>query len=768
MTRSFSFLLAVILWACTAAYCQDQHIVIIKGTVVNSVTGTAVSYATVSLTVNGIKTFSNEEGKFILKIPAANVNDSLYLSHIGYRPVSMRFHLSDTNQLVVKLEEEAQTLQDVVIEAINPLALIRKAIARIPDNYAVKPFQVNAFYRLTGQKEKRVVDLSEAVLETYNENYTNRNKQFKVVKARLDKDLTAFGGMDGIEFGAKPEDMMEADVVSNAGKSGLLSEDGLRDHVFTYDGKVDYNGREAYVISYDQKDGIKKSLDKGVLYIDTKNLAFLRVNVWKSPKGIQYWDFGFKQRILLKLVSLRARLLQDSGYITYEQYGDKYYVSHVFGTARWYIAGGRNQFELNPLHIKLNYIITGIDTGSVASFKKEQVQHNSRMVESQAPDTNTDSTDAFWGIYNLLQADFNVDSAAKIIRANNETLNYKKMLTRQMEKYRKATAAEKIDSILSFYYNKKQFNGAALVKYQGNVIYQKGFGMADKTRHLPNTPQTQFRIGSTSKQFTAMLIMQLVNEGKINVEDSAGKFLPAFKNGRVTIRQLLTHQSGIPNYLQNEAYTAEILMKNYTTDELVKQFCSDSLEFEPGTQMKYSNSGFVVLADIIEKVTGKPYSDVLAEKIFKPIGMTHSYFDKKANDTTLLATGYVFEEPEMPYPVRNEVGAGGITSTAEDLLRWHNALSANTLLPEDKMKELFKPRVAWDEWDAYYGYGWMIDRLQFEASKKHTIQYHPGTEIGFYDMLVRQPDKDIFIIILNNKGDFPRFDMTDLILNILN
>jgi CubicO group peptidase (beta-lactamase class C family) len=265
-----------------------------------------------------------------------------------------------------------------------------------------------------------------------------------------------------------------------------------------------------------------------------------------------------------------------------------------------------------------------------------------------------------------------------------------------------------------------------------------------------------------------MLIMQLVNEGKLTVNDSAGKFLPGFRNGRVTIQQLLTHQSGIPNYLGGSDYVADILTRPYTLDELVQRFCSDSLEFEPGTQINYSNSGFVVLADIIEKITGKQYADVLAERIFTPLGMTHSYFGKEGHDTTQLATGYINDEPELIYPIQNEVGAGGITSTAEDLLLWHNALSANILLPKEKMDELFKPRVQWDDWGAYYGYGWMIDRLQFEAAKKHIIQYHPGTEEGFYDMLVRQPDKDIFIILLSNHSDFPRFDMTDLILNELN
>ncbi len=217
-------------------------------------------------------------------------------------------------------------------------------------------------------------------------------------------------------------------------------------------------------------------------------------------------------------------------------------------------------------------------------------------MENRSPDINTDGTDAFWSDYNLIQSDYNVDSASRIIRANNETLNYKRKLTAQLRKY-KDDKTLRIDSILSFYYEKGLFNGAALVKYQGKIIYEKGFGFADKTTKLSNSGQTQFRIGSTSKQFTAMLIMELANENKLSLQDSAGKYLPGFQNGKVTIEELLTHQSGIPDYLQEDGYVAKILTVKYTTEQLIKKFCSDSLEYIPGTQIEYSNSGYVVLAE---------------------------------------------------------------------------------------------------------------------------------------------------------------------------
>ncbi|RZK19056.1 MAG: class A beta-lactamase-related serine hydrolase, partial [Flavobacterium sp.] len=268
------------------------------------------------------------------------------------------------------------------------------------------------------------------------------------------------------------------------------------------------------------------------------------------------------------------------------------------------------------------------------------------------------------------------------------------------------------------------------------------------------------------------LIMQLADQNKLKVTDSIGKFLPGFVHGEITLHQLLTHQSGIPNYTNNQDYLAKIITGKYTVSGLVSQFCSDSLEFLPGSTFRYSNSGYVVLAAIIEKVTGLPYAKVLHDKIFEPAGMKNSFFgsDKSRGDTATssVAVGYVNEEPELSFPIENIIGAGGITSTTRDLLLYNRAISAGILLTPTSVTVIFHPHVAWKEWDSDYGYGWMLDRGIFDAGTRHKILYHPGTEPGFYTMMIRQPDKKITIILLNNKGEFPRFDIADLVLNELN
>ncbi len=744
---------------------QDARMTIIKGTLLNAANDEPVSYASVSVAKNGIQAMSNEQGNFVIKINGITDHDSVYISHIGFIPFSLLPVPGDTGILIIRLKARNANLPEVVVKRVDPLAVINSAIAKIPENYAAAPHQLTGFYRLDGRKGKAIVDLSEAVFKNYNPSFNSKNKQFSVINARFDQDQLAFGGAE-INIGASASGLMEDDVVSQAGESGILSKEGISEHIFRYEGIVDYGGQSAYKIFFRQKEGIKKSLNDGWLYINTEDLAFLQITQYRNQQGLQYFEFGFKQRIGLAISNIHMDRLQDSGYTTYRKYGGKYYPDHIYGIARWRIVGGRRHFELNPLALQFNCLVTQIDTANVQPFSREEISRSGKLFEIKSPDINTDSTDAFWGIYNLILPMYNVDSAARVIRAHNETLNYKQAAQQMLSNCKKDNSL-RIDSILSFYYRKGLFNGTALVKYRGQVIYEKGFGLANMEKNLPNNGETQFLIGPTSKQFTTMLIMQLAAENKLKVTDTVGRFLPGYVNGQVTIEQLMTHQSGIPDYLGIDNYAAKVVTDRYTPGELVEKFCSDSLEFEPGSKMVYSNSGYVILAAILEKITGKSYGDLLQERIFRPLGMTHSYF-VNTTDSVHLAKGYMLDEAEIRYPKENEIGAGGITSTAEDLLLWHNALTANTILSKEQTEELFISRVKWDEWGADYGYGWMIDRLQFRSSKKHKTLYHPGTELGFYDMLVRQPDNDIFIILLNNQGDFPRFDMIDLILQELN
>ncbi|MGC4022996.1 MAG: serine hydrolase [Cyclobacteriaceae bacterium] len=755
-------LLFLLLLISSSAYSQSKFITL-KGNIINSQTGEGIAYASIRSTANYASTISNENGSFIFKVPISNKQDTISVTHLSYYPISFVLNKSDTF-LTIKLKEKINQLKEVVVKAITAEQLLQKAIANIPKNYPARPYLTTGFYRMTGRKEKQIIDISEAVFQIHNKSYTKEDKQFKLIRSRLDKDITAFNGMDGISFGTSPNGILNDDIISHINDSDIFGNEVRKDYLFDIEGTINFNGVEAYEVSFDQKDQVKKSLYKGKVIIDANNYAFLEFQIARSPKGMKYWAIkSLAMKMAMKLVNVKLKLLKTEGVITYTKFGNKYYIDHVIGRDEWYVAGGRKYFELNPLHLSSTYVITNIDTINI-EFRKDATSVKNVTLETHAVDVNTDSTDRFWLDYNTIKASYNVDSAAKIIREHNSSLSLKRKLANRLRKY-KIDKATKIDSILTFYSNNDQFSGTALITYKDKVIFQKAYGMADKENHIPNKMNGQFRIGSTSKQFTAMLIMQLVAENKLSLNDSVSKFIPNYRNGRVTIEQLLRHQSGIPNYTENEEYMSLILSRKYSVSELVTNFCSDPLEFNPGTQFNYSNSGYVVLAFIVEKITSKNYSDVLKEKIFEPAKMSSSFFS--ATHPLPMTIGYINGMPEMVYPIENTIGAGAITSTAEDLLQWNRALTAHTLLPEKETEQMFTPRVPWDEYYADYGYGWMIDKSQFVGSKKYKTEYHPGTEAGFFTMLLRRPEKGVFIVLLNNTGDFPRFDITDLILSEL-
>jgi CubicO group peptidase (beta-lactamase class C family) len=765
MNRTSTLFLLLTCFTASTCFSQNAPVTILRGIIVNASTGEAVTYATIRLTQHGINTMSNGEGRFVFKIPSDNKNDSIYITHVGYKPAFLTLSSPDAGLQVIKLQPEAAQLKEVVVKAKTALELVREAIAKIPENYPVKPYTVNGFYRLTGRKEKKIMHISEAVFDIYSENYARKSKQIKLIKSRVDKDLTAFNGSDNMDFGVSTTDILAADIVGNIEQSPLLNKQGLKDHQFTSRGIINYNGREAYELLFDQKDGVKKALYKGKMIIDADNMAFLEFYYVMSPKGLSYWELpGWGQRALMKLSRIEFTLVQDTTLVTYEPYGGRYYLNHCSSGTAYYIKSPR--YEFNPMYNNVNYLITRIDTGGITPFEKDNIIKKGTF-ENYSTDQPDSSENAFWASYNLIEADYNVDSATKVIRHNNEGLNYKRAAQVRLSKI-KGDAVTRIDSMLSFFYQQGAFNGTALVKKGGKVIYEKAFGLANKEKNIGNSTQTRFRIGSTSKQFTSMLIMQLVKEHKLSVTDTIGKFLPWYVHGGVTIQQLMTHQSGIPNLTENDDYKVKVMLRAYPPDSLIRLFCSDPLEFASGTQFHYTNSGYILLAGIVEKVTGRKFPEVLQEKIFQPAGMTHSFLGGKDIMDITTAMGYVDEAPEIVYPLQNLVGAGGITSSVEDLLHWSDAIADNRLLPKELTEEWIKPRVDWKEWGASYGYGWMTDRFLFNASKKHTVQYHPGTDLGHYAMFVRQPDSDIVIVLLNNTSDFPRFEMTDLLLDELN
>jgi len=726
---------------------------IITGHVYDAETKSLMPYANIASQLNSIGTATNLFGEFKLIIPNKSKKDSLIVSFIGYK--SKFIAVPDTSQSIdVILEKEQTQLDEVILKGFTAETIVKNAIDQVPQNYFKEPYISKGFYRVSSQKDQQYIHLSEAVFEVYHSKTDKPYRQFRLDKKRSIKDEEA---SKGIDLGLSPSGVYGFDLVNNIDDLDFLTKKGIKEHSFKIDGHIKVDGNDAYRVSFDQ---IKSNISgyKGYMLIDKSSFAFLYFDFGLSPKGIQnhkYGDAGL--RALMKIIGINITMSKNQYQIEYKKIGANYYLNKVGNDASLHFKSERDHYNFKA-DTRVDYIVNSNQFDSVKTFSNEETLKKGRLIEEQ----NSNLDPYFWRDYTIILPTHDFAAIAKTLAAHNEANDFKIQAEESISKLPKNSEL-RIDSLLQFFNDRGLFNGNALIHSEGKTLLHKSYN-SKLTNNLVNS---QFRIGSLSKTFTSMVIMQLENEGKLNFTDAASKTLAGYKNGEVTIDQLLSHQSGIPDFLDNKAYAANILSSSYELNELVQSFCSDSLEFKPGTRFDYSNSNFTVLALIAEKIEGMDFGEILSERIFKPLNMTSTYYGK-FKDSSNLATAYLYEEPEPKYDPKNVAGAGGITSTTDDLLKWSKALDTESLLPRNKMEQLFKPRVAYTDWDAFYGYGWMIDDFKFLASKKHNIIYHPGTDLGFYTMFLKEPDLDLTIILLNNTGEFPRYDMTDLILDELN
>ncbi len=317
---------------------------------------------------------------------------------------------------------------------------------------------------------------------------------------------------------------------------------------------------------------------------------------------------------------------------------------------------------------------------------------------------------------------------------------------------RPQTKAAKIDAVISAAQKYRLFNGSALVAENGKVIYRRGHGFANMEWNIPNTPETRFRLGSITKQFTATLIMQLVEQGKIKLDGKISDYLPEYRKDigdKITVHQLLNHTSGIPSYTSLPGFFNDVSRNPYTVGDFVKKFASNNLEFEPGSKFSYNNSGYFLLGAIVEKVTGQPYEKVLQEKIFDPLGMKSTGYDHHATILTKRATGYLktgdgfvnapYLDMSIPY------AAGSLYSTVEDLYLWDQALYTDRVISAHSKDLMFKPNLS------NYAYGWVVNKASLGNGKAGIPKVaHGGGINGFNTVIVRFPEQRHLIVLLDN------------------
>lgn len=323
--------------------------------------------------------------------------------------------------------------------------------------------------------------------------------------------------------------------------------------------------------------------------------------------------------------------------------------------------------------------------------------------------------------------------------------------------------AGEIEAYLRSHHAIDQLSGAVLVADRGEVVYRGGFGMANSDWLVPNGPTTKFRLASVTKQFTAMAVLQLVEEGVLDLDAPITTWLrdyPEASGERVTLHHLLNHTSGIPSYTDRPGFMREDAKRRFGVDAFVATYCSEPLEFEPGSRFRYNNSGYFLLGAILEQVTGKTYAEVLEERIFAPLGMHDSGVDDQYRVIPGRAAGYDDilggRRVAMWIDMTTPGAAGSVYSTVEDLWLWDQALREGTLLDGELAERMLTPGLG------DYAYGWEVSeqppdsggsRLDPEDASAATprIAYsHGGGMPGVSTMIWRVPAEERCIVVLGN------------------
>lgn len=331
-----------------------------------------------------------------------------------------------------------------------------------------------------------------------------------------------------------------------------------------------------------------------------------------------------------------------------------------------------------------------------------------------------------------------------------------------------------IDEFIQKTVEYNSFTGSALVADNQKVIFQKGYLFANREWNIPNDIDTKFRLGSITKQFTAVVILKLREEGKLKLEDKITDHIPYYRKDtgeKVSIHQLLIHTSGIPSYTSHPDFFGKDSKRDYTVEEFVKQYCMGDFDFEPGADWAYNNSGYYLLGVIIEEITGMTYAEALHHYILDPLNMKETGFDKYEEIISKRADGYSFlfiEYTNAPY-INMELpyAAGSMYSTVGDLFKWDQALYQPGLLTQESLDLMFTPHVA--AMGGHYGYGWSIVEKDIDGDDEvEKIISHGGGINGFNTLISRIPEKGQLIVLLNNTGGAPLGFMSNQIYNIIN
>ncbi|MEC5159565.1 MULTISPECIES: serine hydrolase domain-containing protein [unclassified Janthinobacterium] len=313
--------------------------------------------------------------------------------------------------------------------------------------------------------------------------------------------------------------------------------------------------------------------------------------------------------------------------------------------------------------------------------------------------------------------------------------------------------AARIDAILAPFYKANDPGATVIVTLDGKTVFRQAYGMASIVEQQAMLPETTLRLGSISKQFTAVAILMLVEEGKLSVSDKISQFLSDYpaQGRQITIEHLLTHSSGIVSFTGKEGFDANIT-KELSIAQMIDSFKDDPLEFAPGTAFNYNNSGYFLLGTIIEKLSGMSYAKYVQRHIFVPLGMSNTYYEGYELSPQRTAAGHTYRNgafvPCDAISMSQVYAAGALVSNVDDMARWENAVASGKLISVANWTKAFTPYRLANGNSCGYGYGWEVRTLQ-----QRPMLAHGGGINGFMTFALRLPEDKLFVAVLSN-ADF--------------
>jgi len=328
------------------------------------------------------------------------------------------------------------------------------------------------------------------------------------------------------------------------------------------------------------------------------------------------------------------------------------------------------------------------------------------------------------------------------------------------------TQTSKIDTLFAEF-NRPDVPGASVMVIKGGkVLYKRSYGLANLEEKTPSANNTNYRLASLTKQFTAMAIMMLVERGKLSYEDSLTALFPEFPTyGReITVRHLLTHTSGLIDYEDVLPPDTTIPVKDRDVLQLLER--QDHTYFSPGSKFRYSNSGYALLALIVEARSKISFAQFLKRNVFEPLHMNATVaFEQGVSIIDRRAYGYSrrgghFERTDQSL-TSSVLGDGGVYSSVEDLYKWDQALYTNKLVSAATLKQAFAPAVRTDDKNVSYGFGWFVG-----SERGQKLLWHYGETIGFNTAILRLPEEQLTVIVLVNRSEAHPTEMSRMIIGI--